>query len=353
MKKTLSKSKLIGKGSYGCVFRPGIYCKNKKKKINKKTISKIMIKNTQKAIKKEFKIDKLIKKIPNHNQWSYIWTKMCKPPDYDKMKEISEIQKCLKKSDKTKEEYNKLAYMLTGEYGGIPFNDHCIKFIKRSSYQSLKEFDKIFMKVFRYLEPLFIGLIELKKNNILHHDLSISNVMFKKNQTYIIDFGLSCKYSDNECIKKRSKRQMNGTRIYDPYPYDYIFLYGTKQQRDEEIKVINHEIYRDNHDDYCRIHKDIFNRNDIDENMIESLKYPSKNKKKIIDGLDIYSLGMILPTIICDLSDKYDIKKKQLMKCFSQVKIQNQLSLLKDMTEYHSKNRIDIESAYERYKTLV
>ena len=106
MKKTLSKSKLIGKGSYGCVFRPGIYCKNKKKKINNKTISKIMIKNTQKAIKKEFKIDKLIKKIPNHNQWSYIWTKMCKPPDYDKMKEISEIQKCLKKSDKTKEEYN-------------------------------------------------------------------------------------------------------------------------------------------------------------------------------------------------------------------------------------------------------
>lgn len=32
MKKTISKSKLIGRGSYGCVFRPGINCKNDKKK---------------------------------------------------------------------------------------------------------------------------------------------------------------------------------------------------------------------------------------------------------------------------------------------------------------------------------
>ena len=353
MTKTISKSKLIGKGSYGCVFRPAINCKNKKKKLNKKTISKIMIKNTKKAIKKEFRIDNLVKKIPNHNKWSYIWTQMCKPPDYDELKETSEIKKCLKKSDKTIKEYNKFSYMLTGEYGGIPFITHCFKFIKRSSFKTLKEFEKIFMKLFRYLEPLFIGLIELKKHNILHHDLSVNNIMFKKNQTYIIDFGLSCKYSDIDCIRKRSKKQIVGTRIYDPYPYDYIFLYGNKKQRDEEIKTTEHQIYRNNHEDYSRIHKDIFNRNDIDESIIESLQYPPKNKKKVIEGLDIYSLGMILPTIICDISDSYEIKKKQLLKCFSQVRIQNQLSLLKEMTEYHSRNRIDIENAYERYKTLI
>ena len=79
--------------------------------------------------------------------------------------------------------------------------------------------------------------------------------------------------------------------------------------------------------------------------MIESLQYPPKNKKKVVESIDIYSLGMILPTIICDISDVYEIKKKQLLKCFSQVHIQNQLSLLKDMTQYHSKNRIDIEDA--------
>ena len=35
MKKTISKSKLIGKGSFGCVFRPGVYCRKKKKKSSK------------------------------------------------------------------------------------------------------------------------------------------------------------------------------------------------------------------------------------------------------------------------------------------------------------------------------
>lgn len=351
-KKTISKSKLIGKGSYGCVFRPGIYCKNKRKKLKKNSISKIMIKKTQKAIRKEFKIDKLIKKIPNYNQWAYIWTKICKPPEYDKMKEISEISSCLKKADKNKEEYNKFAYMLTGEYGGIPFVKHCSKFIDKSSFRILKNFQKIFMKIFRYLKPLFIGIIDLQNNNIIHQDLSVNNIMFKKNQVYMIDFGLSCKYSDEECIKNRSKKQINGVRIYDPYPYDYVFLYGSKKQKDEEIKTIENGIYRNNHDDYSRIHKDIFNRNDIDENMIESLIY-TPNKKKIIEKMDIYSLGMVLPTIICDIADIYDIKKKQLIKCFSQINIQNQLSLLKDMTEYHSKNRIDIQTAYERYKTLI
>ena len=146
---------------------------------------------------------------------------------------------------------------------------------------------------------------------------------------------------------------MTGTRIYDPYPYDYIFLYSTKKEREQESKQINYEIYRDNHEDYLRIHKGIFNRNDIDESILENLKYPSKNKNRVIHSLDIYSLGMILPKILCDIADKYDIKRKQLMKCFNKVDIQNQLGLLKDMTEYHSKNRITIEEAYQRYKTLI
>jgi len=351
MRKTVSKSKLIGKGSYGCVFRPEIPCRGKKYKRNKKTISKIMIQETNDAILKEFAVDKLVQKIPNYNQWAYIWKKMCKPPKYDTMKEISEISRCLKKSKKTKKEYNRFAYMLTGEYGGIPFKDHCLKLINKSSYQT-KKFQKIFMRIFRYLEPLFVGLIQLKKNNILHNDLSVSNIMFKKNQCYIIDFGLSCKYTDTKCIQKRSKKQITGTRIYDPYPYDFVFLYGNKKEREQELKTIKHKIYRDNHDDYETIHKGIFNRNDIDESMIESLKYPS-NKKTIINGLDIYSLAMVLPTILCEIADKYDVGKKQLMKCFDSIKIQNQLALLKAMSEYHSKNRIDIEDAYERYKTLI
>ena len=44
-KKTISRSKLIGRGSYGCVFKPAIQCKKKKYTIHKNKISKVFINN--------------------------------------------------------------------------------------------------------------------------------------------------------------------------------------------------------------------------------------------------------------------------------------------------------------------
>ena len=129
--------------------------------------------------------------------------------------------------------------------------------------------------MFRYLEPLFIGLIELKKHKIIHQDLSLQNIIFKNNQCYMIDFGLSCKYSNTKAIKERSRKQMTGSRIYDPYPYDYVYLYGTKKELRSELNMLQRKIYRENHEDYIRIHKDIFNRNNIDELIRNNLLYKS------------------------------------------------------------------------------
>ena len=50
----MTKSKLIGKGGYGCVFKPAIPCKKdltKRKKRNKKKVSKIIIKKKGKLYK--------------------------------------------------------------------------------------------------------------------------------------------------------------------------------------------------------------------------------------------------------------------------------------------------------------
>jgi len=243
-KKQTKKSKLIGKGSYGCVFKPLINCKNKKNKTQKNKISKIIINEEQKSIDREYQINKMIQKIPNYKTWAYVWDNKCRPPEYDKIKEISEIQKCLTKFKKDKKDYNKYANMLIGDYGGKPFLNYCYSKITKSDYTSQK-FIKIFKFLFNLIEPLFIGLISLKKNNLLHQDLSINNIMIKKNKCYMIDFGLSCKFSDKECIKKRSKKQVIGSRIYDPYPYDYIFLFSTKYEREQEIKQIKYDIFRE------------------------------------------------------------------------------------------------------------
>ena len=356
-KKTIQKSKLIGKGSYGCVFKPMIPCKKDlhkpKNKKSKTKISKIMIKKNAKTIVKEFAINKLIQKIPNYKEWAYIWTEKCDPPKYEDIKKISEIDICLKKYSKDESDYNKGAHMLIGEYGGIPLSNQCMKLVKKGTFGNKKQFLSVFLKIFKYLEPVFKGINELKKNNICHQDLSHSNVMFKNNKAFIIDFGLSCKFSDKQCIKERSLKQMKGSRIYDPYPYDYIYLYGSDTDISNELSLLEQGLFRNNHPDYLTVHKDIFNRQNIEESIYNNLLYEEKNKKIVIQNLDVYSLGILVPMIFVDIAEKYNISKKVFLKCFDYTEIQNHLSLFKGMTEYHAEDRIPIEEAYERYNSLL
>ena len=95
------------------------------------------------------------------------------------------------------------------------------------------------------------------------------------------------------------------------------------------------------------------NRNNIHKVIINNLKTNLTDKTNIIQKLDTYSLGILIINILCQMSFKYNIPRKQLLKCFRISGIQNHMALLKDMTEYHSNNRIDIFTAYERYKSLL
>lgn len=355
--KTKKKSQFIGKGSFGCVFKPSIPCKKDlhkktKKKINKK-VSKILIKKGEnKYVIKEFNMNKIVRNIPNYKEWSYTWKEMCDPPSYENVKEISEINICLNKINKDKDDYNTSSNMLIGEYGGIPLSNYCLKIFKKSSFSNKKSFLKAFFKLFRLIESLFRGIIELSKRKISHMDLSRENIMIKDHKSYIIDFGLSCKYNNRKDIKKRSLGQLNGSRIYSPYPLDFIYAYASKIDKEEEYNAFLDNIYRKNYDEYSYIHKNIFHRKNLEENIFNNLIRKS-TKNKIIENLDTYSIGYLIPHLILEISEKYKISKKIFLKCMDYTEIQNHLALFKGMTEYNAVNRIPIKEAYERYKSLI
>jgi len=250
--------------------------------------------------------------------------------------------------------------MLLGYYGGISFSKYCEKLIKKSTFQTIKEFTKVFLKLFRLLHNIFLGIYELNKHRISHQDLSSSNIMLKKNKCYLIDFGLSCLYTDMKFYKERSRKQISSSRVYDPYPFDYIYAFAKKDELNSELIDFQYGNYRDNYNDYLNIHQNIFNRQNIQEDILNLFLFPASkgkhfrlNKKLILKKLDTYSLGILLPMIFNDMASKYNIGKKRFIKCFQSPKIQNQLALLKDMTDINPKNRIDIEDAYERFKTLI
>ena len=87
---------LIGKGSFGCVFRPCLSCPGEKSG-NDEVVSKVFFgENSKKNAKDEMDINEKIKSIKGYEDWAHIWYKNCIPSKYDELyEEDSEIEDCL------------------------------------------------------------------------------------------------------------------------------------------------------------------------------------------------------------------------------------------------------------------
>ena len=124
-----------------------------------------------------------------------------------------------------------------------------------------------------------------------------------------IDFGLACEFKDRKFYERRSKNEFIYDRIYPPYPYEYIYLYATKEILEEEKDDKKRKIYRSLHDRYITVHENIFNRKTHD-NLVHLIDRFIKDGKSIRQGkegknitslLDTY-LWMLIPCILCKLA---------------------------------------------------
>ena len=119
----MPKSKLISSGSYGCVFYPKIPCNKKKEKSKSRTKRATKLILFDDSLYDEYKINKSIQKIKNHNEWTVIWDEKCLSPKYKQLKKISQIDKCIDPKKQKLEKYEKLSpskkfTLLQGYYGG-------------------------------------------------------------------------------------------------------------------------------------------------------------------------------------------------------------------------------------------
>ena len=194
----MGETELISKGSYGCVYKPGIKC-NVEDKIDKKIITKVQLLN--KTALKEMKIsDKIINKIHNYKHYYAPIISSCEVD----MKEISnEVKDCevLKEGDHFI--LNKLNYAGNTTLIQMLFN---IK--KKSNKLFLRHYFNSYLKLFDSIKKLNdIGIIHLdiKGNNIIYSNLHSNPI--------IIDFGLSL---DLQLVEKQKKD------VFFVYGYDYI-----------------------------------------------------------------------------------------------------------------------------------
>lgn len=199
---------LLGKGSYGCVFRPPLLCKSKQGPPYRITgdLTKISI---QRDADREYKMGKIVQAIPLSSNYFLPVLEECEvaPKQTDE-----DIDECDIVDDNP---VSKLR-LLSMKYGGESMSQMDIKRFKTAD------------DFWKFGKHLLEGAALLSVNGIIHRDLHRGNVLV---DTYmvgrIIDFGISIKYNDSiDVIQKEMIRDYDPEYTQEPPEYNVWFGEG-------------------------------------------------------------------------------------------------------------------------------
>jgi len=190
---------LIGQGSYGCIFYPGIRCGRKQPKDPNQIVTKIQ--EMSNSTLDEMEIGKIIQTIPKYQQFFAPIIENCAV----NLSTIGSkaIEKCELdlKNKKSRFLSNKIAYvgkLSIGKYLNKKITDMAKKQITlkkgtSSVTKQVEQVKKILIKIITSHIYLLESILLLQQKNIIHFDLKENNVMYdeKNDIPIIIDFGLS------------------------------------------------------------------------------------------------------------------------------------------------------------------
>lgn len=357
----MSQSKLIFQGSSGCIFRPQIPCNGSKSKKTKNKVTKVIFDKKN----KEYKIGNFIKKIHNYQKWTTLWEDICDSPDYEKLTKHTDINLCLKNNnmDPNNIPKNFKFLLFQGSHGGLTLENYCKKTITKEMLKNKKKFIILFKRMFKLLNNVFYGLVELSKNNICHQDINIRNILIKDKKSYIIDYDISLfiddKLEKNDFLLKRIKSEYDNYRLYEAYPFEYLYSI-----LDDEDIILNEQeniaLYQ-NRINYYEIYDPIYHKIfsiDTDNLRFEFLedKLQGINKQNFNDlfkSLDTYSLGMMIFIIFLDSSERLEVSQETVIQNLRCDELRPYLSLIRDMIEFDYRDRPHIREIYKRYLNLI
>lgn len=364
--------KIIGQGSYGCVFKPKLKCsKSKNKKKNKKSkktnkfthtenISKLFFK--KKGVKEaleELEFSNNIKNIKNHEKWASIYTSMCDPGLYsDILKYEPDIKKC---RGINKNEPSMMS--LQGNYGGKPVSVYLVDNINIFYEEdNINKFINNYHKFLCLFKNIFKGLSDMNNHNICHLDIKYDNIVKSMTTLKLIDFGLSNNsVIDFKLIKKRGYNEFKTQRYYPPYPPEFIYNSCNNSDLEYELDIISSEgIYRHYGELLKSVHIDYFKDKPDFENYINNLIQRNidnpLNKtelKKMHDKIDIYSLGIVFIYLFKHLNERDNFINTKVIMIFDHPKIKPFINLVKKMVKLNYYERISANDAYKEYVKIL
>mgnify|MGYP000666275474 CR=1 FL=1 len=332
--------KIIGSGTYGCIIKPAIPCKNKKTKKNKVSkIARVKEQNTEYDIStKLFSYGK--KKNIKVQDYLCLIEDFCEP-------DVSKLNATLKKkcSIISENKKSKKLISLIMDDCGIILN----KMIKNNGCEQ-KDFEDIIINLLK-------GLEILHKNKLVHGDIKENNILVKNKKAKLIDFGGSVDITKYDLVKFLKTLIITSTYVAPELAFLYLILNNTIYS--ENLKELNlesnHYEYLVNYDRY-RMNKLIYDdsgygydklRNqrkekkiicDFFDSLEDKKKYENflKDFKKNIYKTDIYSLGKAFEYLVLDYKLKITKKIQILIKKMTHLDFKKRISL-KECLDYMKK----------------
>ncbi len=386
--------KLVGQGAYGCGFSPALRC-NTDSVQPANTFSKFM---TSAAADDEEHITSRIKDINGSQKYSVYPTKKCTPKTNNIKSHANEFKRCgmleqyivmypsLVQSWFNPKFENKLAAnidsykILQSPQGGASLNTYI------SSISFTKD-PKEVINLFIGLTNLFEGLVHFHKHQYYHMDIKTPNIVVKTTaeqppQIRFIDFGLSidgnASISDvAETYRKTYFAWPFELRYFEQLPYavnkkDVSLL--TKQLRDFYKNGLDYPInahgipeshYRNTVDGTPTFHGSMI------KPLLQRLIDTGKDSKFLFATADVYAMGILLGTIIYQLTqlfinnntvyyDNNGVEKpiqsstaSDIVKRFAAQFAGDALQLSADCTQVDPLSRPTAEELYARYSVAV
>lgn len=299
------ESEYLGEGSYGCVVKPPVDCKNiKKLKKNHENnlVGKIFVK--KETFDKEIKANKIAIQIDNTNNYLLTPNSFCTLNKRD-LKKTNRVKLCEFKH----REFNKY-YQLNMPYGGQTFKDY----MKLNNLISINDLLSLSLNLFES-----IALLEDKK--MCHQDIKPDNILVKPDgKAVLIDFTLMIPFENIYSEINRHRLRYS----YYPYPPEYKIYEYIHFQKCYQYDYCNYVLNTYINDNLSVFDNDkslklLFANTEILnilKPLINKMIIKDKNKKlenyinKYTNKIDVYSLGITIVKLL-KYTD-YDMKNKKI-----------------------------------------
>jgi serine/threonine protein kinase len=168
----MPRPRLLGEGSYGCVYKPQLQCDVPGKKVSKNLVGKIFVSNH--AFEEEYDTQmNIVNKLDPKGEFTLPFHDRCAVKAEANRESLSQ---CKLTKQRPAPSYNQLIY----ENGGTSLHD----FMKKRG--NTPEF----IRILENMRPLFVGIQRIQERGKVHQDIKPDNIMKRGEKIFLIDFGL-------------------------------------------------------------------------------------------------------------------------------------------------------------------